>query len=226
MLAEIRVGPVVASDGTVQPARAAKTGEILTSDVHGRFYEAAIRGQIYSAGMTALTSISAATFTVATTGNTATPIIGVYNPPGSGKNLVILQARLQAAITALTATGAGAFIWMVGAASGASTTGVLPRSRNTLSSAGSVAKDVSGVALTGITVTLAAFDASGLSGGPTINASTLQTAAGLSPTLAASTDNIDGALIIPPGFVLSLQCSTTPVAVSAVSNLLWEEVSI
>ena len=226
MLAETRVGPITAADGTVQPARAAKTGEILTSDVHGRFYESNIRNNIYCAGMTT-TAINNATFTTATTNNTTTPILGVWNPAGSGKNLVILQARLQATITAATATGGGAFVWMVGTATGAASTGTAPRNRNMLVASGSVAKDMSGVALTGLTVTLAFLDTSGLSAGAVASFSEVGTAVGFVPAQGGTCiDNIDGALIVPPGFVLSLQCTTTPVAHSAASSLIWEEVSI
>jgi hypothetical protein len=48
---------------------------------------------MFGGGMT-LTSISNVTFTTATLGATCTPITGIYNPIGSGKNCVILQMQL------------------------------------------------------------------------------------------------------------------------------------
>ena len=46
------------------------------------------------------------------------------------------------------------------------------------------------------------------------------------PPLQGFTENFDGSLIIPPGYVLALMATTTPVAHSAVSNILWEEVPL
>src|SRR5258705_7875934 len=110
MLAEVRTGPVVTADGSINPARNDKTGALVLTDAHGRFQEAALRGNLFSAGMTT-TSISGAPFTTGTLTASCTPIIGLWNPVGSGKNLVVLQVRLQVIITALNRTGPGAFVW-------------------------------------------------------------------------------------------------------------------
>lgn len=223
---EGQVGPRVLGDGAPAPARLTKTGALGTADVHGRFQEAALRNRLYSDGMT-LTSISNTTFSTGTLGATATPILGVWNPLNSGTNLVILQARLQVINTALQVTGPGAFMWASSFNNGAITTGNAPLNRATLQPVGSVAKGVSGVALTGLTNNLVVRDASGLGGGPISNLSTLQTAAGLMPFAAPDVDNIDGAYVVPPGGVLALLATTNPpVAISAASSLLWEELPI
>jgi len=69
-------------------------------------------------------------------------------------------------------------------------------------------------------------EAAGAGGGPISNLSTLQTAAGLMPFNTAEIDLIDGAFVVPPGGVLALLATGTPVAISAASSLLWEEVSV
>jgi hypothetical protein len=46
------------------------------------------------------------------------------------------------------------------------------------------------------------------------------------PTNVAQIDNIDGAIVVPPGGVLALLATGTPVAVSAASSLLWEELPV
>src|SRR5262245_46087296 len=106
-----RVGPTLGTTGTAAPFRADITGAQIVSDAHGRFQEAALRGTLFSAGMTT-TSISNATFTTGTLGSTGTPIIGLWNPMNSGKNLIVLQVRVQLIANAVTTfTGPGALVW-------------------------------------------------------------------------------------------------------------------
>lgn len=223
---EGQVGPRQIADGSPAPARLSRTGATVTSEAHGRFQEAALRGKLFADGMT-LTSISNATFSVGTLGATATPVLGVWNPLNSGVNLAVLQARLQIVNTALQVTGPGAFVWATSFANGAITTGNAPLNRATLQPFGSAARGLSGVALTGLTNNLVVRESSGLGGGPISNLSTLQTAAGLMPFSTADVDNIDGAYIVPPGGVLALLTTTNPaVAISAATSLLWEELTI
>lgn len=227
MINEIKVGPQVLQDGTIAIARAEKSGAITVVDAHARFQEAAYRGALFSAGMT-ITSISNATFSTATLGTTATPIIGVWNPTGSGKNLVILQARVQSVVTAATATGPGAYMWCTAVGQSAISTGITPLNRFSLQASGSVAKGYANTALTGLSGNLTVQEASGIQAGPQGNFSEVGTAVGFVPTPSAViVEPIDGAFIVPPGGVLALLCTTNaPVAVSAASSLLWEEIAI
>lgn len=225
-LAQGTAGPVIIQDGAIGPSglRQGRQGDAIVSELHGRFYEQNFRGGLFSGGMT-LTSISNATFSTGTLGATATPILGVWNPLGSGKNLVILQARVSPVNTALQTTGAGSLMWATATGQGAISTGNIPVSRSLLTAAGSVAKDMSGVALTGLSGSLVVRDATALGSGVISNLSTLQTAAGLFPPQFPSVDNVDGAWIVPPGGVLAVLCTTNPpVAISAASSILWEEV--
>jgi hypothetical protein len=213
------------SEGAPTVPTVLRTGEFGVSDLHGRFQEAALRGNLYSGGMT-LTSISNATFSTGTLGATATPIVGVYNPVGSGKNLVILQAKVVPVNTALQTTGAGALVWAT-ATNQTLSTGNNPLNKLTLLAAGSVAKDMTGVALTGLSGSLTVRDAAALSAGTLNNTSFLQTAVGALPAQVPSVDNIDGSIIVPPGGVLALLCTTNPpVAISVASSILWEEVNV
>jgi hypothetical protein len=150
----------------------------------------------------------------------------VWNPLNSGVNLVILQLRLQLVNTALQVTGQGALVWTTSYGNAAISTGNSPLNRVTLQSTGSIAKGMSGVALTGLTNSLVVREVAGAGGGPMSNLSTLQTAAGLMPINVAQIDHVDGAIVVPPGGVLALLASGTPVAVSAASSLLWEELPV
>ena len=217
-----QVGPQAVVDGSSVPPRLIRTGEFAVSEVHGRFYEQNYRGNVYSGGMS-LTSINAATFTTATLGPTATPIIGLWNPATSPVNLVVIQAQLQAVLTALAATGAGSFQWCTSIGNSGLTLGTAPLNRKTLAQSGSQAKDMSGVALTGLTNNLVVRNAAGLAIGSIYNVTATATAP--APTLP-SVENIDGAWIIPPGGVIALLSSSTPVAHSVASGIIWEEVAV
>lgn len=225
MLAELQTGAQSVSDSTKTLARAGRQGDLIVSELHGRFYEQNFRGKLFSGGM-ALTSISAATFTTGTLGVTCTPIIGVWNPLSNSVNLVILQAYLNVIVTAATNTGPGGFSWATGTAESAISTGTTPFSRSTLLAAGSSAKDMCGIALTGKAANLVVRTASGLGGGSLANFSFVGTAVGQVTGGVGQTENLDGSFIVPPGGVLALLSNTQAVAHSAVAGLLWEEVPV
>ena len=220
-----RVGPDTLADGAQAKMRQGKSAEMISTDLHGRFFEQNYRGYVFSGGM-GFTSISNATYTVATLGNTATPVLGVWNPASSLVNLVILQATLGVGVTALQATGAGPFIWCTSTGNGALTLGANPLNRKSLVAAGSSAKDMTNAALTGLTNNLVQKFASGLGGGSNVQAAFLATQVGALPPNIAFQEIIDGAIIVPPGGVLALLSAATGVAHSASSGLLWEEVPL
>ena len=214
-----------ASDGSPINWRSSKQGDGLMSKLHGDRYETNYRGNFFSGGMT-LTSISAATFTTATLGATCTPILGIWNPLGSGKNAIIDQSILQVILTALTSTGPGAFMWATSTGNAAISTGNTPLNRSTLQQAGSVCKDMSGVALTGLTNNLVVRGAAAIAGGSNYNVSGVATASGFQTTFQAQEERVTGGWIVPPGGVLALLCTTTPVAHSAASGWTAEEVPV
>ena len=232
MLAQGQVGAPAASSapGAFPNARQGNLNELVVSEGRGRFAEAAYRNQIFGAGF-GLAAINNATFTVATTGVTATPIVGVFNQIGSTVNLEILQATLAITTTALTATGGGPFVWMMAPTTAALTAAALvnPWNMKTLAQAGSQAKAIgqaSATPLTAMTGTLATFRASALGGGSIYNISEVATAAGFHTQLMAFTENFDGSLFVPPGYILALMATTTPVAQSAVAGLIWQEIPL
>lgn len=84
---EQNVGPISAADGNNDgPVRQAKTGELVLSQVHGRYHEASSRGFIYTAANQAAQAVSVALAT------TYTGIL-LYNPPGSGRILSLLKLK-------------------------------------------------------------------------------------------------------------------------------------
>lgn len=221
------VGPqgVKLADGVTVDIALDNVGAALVSERQARFQELAQRGALYGGGMT-VTSINNVTFTSATLGATCTPILGLWNPLNSSINCVMLQAALAVAITALQATGGGPFVWAVATGQSALTLGGAPWKRNSLVQVGSVAKTfMSSPALTGLVGNLAVMEGSELTGGSALNIATLQTAAGfVTQAVQKAVQDFDGSLIVPPGGVLALLATTTPVAHSAAGRLLWAEV--
>lgn len=220
-----QVGPVAAADGSNVDLRQGRSAELIVQELHGRFYEQNFRNALYSGGM-GLTSIANATFTSGTLGATCTPIAGVWNPVTSIVNVVVLQAVLGVTMTALQATGGGPYVWAASIDNATITTGNVPLNRKSLVKVGSQAKDMSGVALTGLSSNLVVVMGSALGGGSASSAAFLATAAGMQTQELGSVENIDGGLIVPPGGVIALLATTTPVAHSAVSGLVWEEVPL
>ena len=217
-----KVGSDWGGAGTFKPFTAGISGGQRVVDAHGRFTDAALANRLFCGGL-GLTAITNATFTVATLTASATPIIGLWNPSSSGKNLVVYQASLAVIQTALQATGPGGYVWAVSNGNGALTLGANPYSRLSLAATGSVAKFYCGVALTGLTNNLVVAFGSALGGGSTYNAALLGTAAGFQTPQITSVENFDGGLIVPPGGVLALLATTTPVAHSVVPSIMWEE---
>ena len=226
MLNEQRVGPITALEGTVNPARAGRSGELIVQDLHGKFYEQNYRGAVYSDGLATVQAITAATYNIATLGATATPICGLYNPPNSPVNAVLLYAVLNAIKTALQNTGCGPFFWCTSVGNLAITTGVTPLNRKTLVAAGSYCKGMAATALTGLTNNLTVKGASALSGGSSSLAAFLETQAGMATIPQGQKEVFEGEWIIPPGGVIALLAGSAPVAVSATSMLVWEEVPV
>lgn len=220
-----QAGPRAISDGVVEDVRLGRTGEVVVQELHGRFYESCARGNVYSDGF-GLTSINAATFTVGGIGATTTPVLGLWNPATSTVNCAIIEASLGLVLTALAATGPGGFVWAMSVGNTALTLGSTPLNRKTLALAGSQAKGLAGVALTGRTNDVVVRFGSALGGGSAENVSFTATAVAMQTAQWSSKELFDGTLIVPPGGVLALLATTTPVAHSAVASLVWEEVPV
>lgn len=223
-----QVGPSFLSDGVgTQPFRQGKLGEMIVQELHGRFYEQVVRGNVYSIG-SGTTALSATTITLTAT---STPILGIYNPTTSGVNVVMLQLALSVAANTLTApVPPGAFLLAGSVGNTAVSTGSTPFNRKTMASSGSAVKGFpGGVALTGLTNNVVVFDGlelpnlSGLTNAGTITA---QTSTSNATAGAYGVVNFDGNLIVPPGGVLSLVNTTSTTTYSVAGRLLWEEVAV
>lgn len=210
--------------GTNPTLRQGQLGDLIASELHGRFYEQVYRNNVFSTGSTSLVALSANTITLTAT---TTPILGVYNPTTSTVNLVLLQAALALVPNTLTTpVGPGAIVGGVSVGNGAVSTGLTPWSRKTLTQAGSQAKGFAGsTALTGLTNNLTLIEGYG----ELLNASaqTYGTLAATSPIGSyGGVINFDGQIIVPPGGVFALLNVTSTTTFSHSGRLLWEEVPL
>lgn len=91
------VGPQIAADGTNPAFRQGRSGELLFGELHGRYYEQAYRGNLYVAH-----AIITAPVIYTTAAGTGGPL--VWNPPGSGVNVV--PVALGYGVTVVTTVAA------------------------------------------------------------------------------------------------------------------------
>jgi hypothetical protein len=90
----IRVGPQTLADGVPQAsARGSKEGALITANLAGYYEEAVARGQMFSLTLNAITTTINAGNIVAAAAAAATQF-ALFNPVGSGKNLVLIEFGL------------------------------------------------------------------------------------------------------------------------------------
>lgn len=211
--------------------RQGNQSDLIVSQLHGTRYEQAVRGNTYSIGCqpastVAPTALSAATILLTAS---AQPIVGVWNPSTSGKNLVILEAMLVDVINAVTSVAPGSFVWAGSLLNVAAlTAGLTPFSRKafgpgTLSVAKAFTLSTASL-LTGLTTALTIFEAAEFNVASGL-ATTSVAAATPTPSVSG-VQYFEGSLIVPPGGVLALLNTVSTVTHSVAARLLWEEVPV
>lgn len=215
--------PSAGSPNAVMNGRAGQQGDAIVSELHGRFYEATYRNNVWLGGHTAPVALSANTITLTAT---TTPILGVWNPATNANNLVILQATLTTIANNLTSGAApGAFVWAISLNNGAITTGSNPWNARSLLQSGSNARFFAGsTALTGLTNNLTLVAGANLPSPGAVTYTTLGSTALLNAYVGR--EDFDGSLIVPPGGVLALLNTTSSTGFSCYGRLHWEEVPV
>ena len=217
---QLQVGAPLANTPANQAIfqRGGGLGDTMLSKLQPDGYEALVRSQLFGGGIITALSISAASFTSATTGATATPIWGLYNPSGNTVTCYIWEIGIDFIVTATTATGPGGLVQMVTPVAGPISLGQVPYNMKSWTQTGSTCKCMNGVACTGMTGTLAVA-----MGAPGFGKLTLNTS--LSPALGVTPPWVwrPSLISIPPNCVWGIFGTTTPVAVSATSYGIWSE---
>ena len=214
------VGVQNQADGAFVTGRFGRQGDAIVSELHGRFYEQTTRGNVFSNGTLGLVALSANTITLVAA---TTPILGIYNPPGSGVNVVVIQASLSSGINNTAAVGPGAFVWATSTGNVALTTGSTPFAR-LIGGAVAKSKGLAGVALTGLTNNLVVQEASDFPSPNIITTTAVPTT--VTTPMANVVQNFDGGLIIPPGGILALLNTVSTTTISVFGRMKWEEVPV
>ena len=201
MIGKILTGLQSNADATLIVPRAGKNGDTIVSELHGRKYEQTLRGYRFGVSNQAA---------VATTAGLATTFTGlaVANPAGSGRNLVIERFSYANTVAVPTACAIG-LMTGAGAAAGA----LVPRNR--------------------LTGTASPATVATASAGATIATPVLEQIFSTHGTIATTGQgngapmvvDLEGSLIIPPGFFVASFTSAATTA-AFIFSLEWEEVPI
>ena len=182
-------------------------GELGVSEFLPRYHALAKSGCLFSLSAAA---VNPATFIGAAAGS---PLFGLYNPANSGKDLIILQARVAIRNTGSAAINSALNFWGVNQG-GASVTGTQTQARQmySQSNTGSVAY---GMVNTANTAALASTLIA-----PSIS---VQATAANANLIAQLLDPVDGAIIVAPGSYLAYGAAAVLTSGSLDAALLWAE---
>ena len=201
-LLDIKVGPIPAAFGAIgEQLRAGSMGQLVVADAHGRYYEAASRGNLYAASMQAGAALGTALTATAVT-------LTLYNPLGSG----VLVSLLSCSVAVTTApAGAASYVY---AANVVTNTAVPSSTTSAL---------ISGMPLGNASVGKAAcYTAATLPAAPRVirvHSSILATG---STGIMFAQDEVAGAIVLGENSAVTLQGLTT--ASSGIVSFLWEEI--
>src|SRR5213594_591951 len=202
-----RVGELLGADGAIQPLRLTRKGGLGSADVQAKYQEAVLRGNVYYLA----TGAAAPTPFVGAAGGT--PLIGVYNPTGSGKALVFLVASTHPTAVPTAAGVINPELW---AGVSVLPTGTVTSPTNMASQqlTGSAAK---GFVNTATTSSTAINLVTGLS-------SFWWATAAAGAQMSNGLIDLAGIIVATPGILVALGVRTVPTSTTTDAFLMWEEV--
>jgi hypothetical protein len=186
-----------------------ETSDLLVTELQARYYENNYRGATF------FTSIAAAAGTAYTGAAGGTPLLAIWNPPGSGVNVVLKNVSVSV-VAAASAAGQTQFRLYGGPTASLTGTVVSPYSANSLQKAGSKVAAVNNVATTSSTA---------LNYIKTIGTYYWATAAGAFLEQPIEVD-IAGSILIVPGNMVALGAVTIPTSMTNDAAIFWDEVAI
>lgn len=186
-------------------------GESAVSEVLPRYTALTWSGQVFSVSLATAAAITAY---VGAAGGT--PALAVWNPTGSGRNMVLLSAGFG---NVVAASAAGTVSWTAYFGPTAAITQATlnpPTNMSTLNATGSVMKGYSNVALTSSTA---------LTNVIPLGSYYWATAAGAALTQQSPIE-IPGYVLIPPGSMVALGGSSALTSATWIANLTWAELPV
>jgi hypothetical protein len=216
-MTETAIGPGVNADGRGPSSlRLDRQLALVTVNSHGSLYEQASRGNLFTCSG-AVTGITVAAGHVAPPAAAAATTLTLSNPVGSGYNLEILLGILNH----LTGTpGTGCWSWCTANAVGATVITATPNAVVRPCLAGGANSIASG------------YTATALTGGPLhvisrqMPSSVFAGAIGATSVNTVGIDIVDGGLVIPPGFIVTLAPPATGTTHVVAATILFAQVAI
>lgn len=204
LLAEVRSGPVNTSYGGVNPARSDRSGALINSEGHAKFQEPVLQGNVYTCTNPQATPVTTQAGLSATT-----PVLVLYNPAGSGKNIVLIEDTIG-----LAAAPVAASVFSMAVFQGAPTATTVG---NTFANLISVVTSLGTANPSG-----QCYRISTLASAPTAIRYIGQVTGAATLTPPVFADVVDGKIILQPGSGVTFQTTT---AASIVGSFTWEEVA-
>jgi hypothetical protein len=213
MLIQNQVGPVATttsiSAGLQSPARAGQLGDMIVSELHGRYYETTYRRNSFLATSPSASVTSAG---IVASGAAYTGLV-LYNPVGNTNNLVVNKIGASFPVAPAAAITVG--LTTIGVVSAVAST---------------TAANTRNLFLGGAAPTAAAYSIATITYG---TAATVAQVIGSVGTGAVTTFNLvngvvdlEGGLVVPPGYAVSIYTSTAANTAGFVGSIQWEEVPV
>ncbi len=184
-------------------------GELLESRLLPDYYTLLKSGKVFTS------SVVAANPAAFTGGAAGTPLIGLYNPVGSGVDLVLLEVAVAIRTTGTAAVGIDFNHWGVNQGGVAVTgTATAPRNLYSLAATGSAATAMVNV------VNTAALASAVIRPSVSVGTTTV------TPTLNLGLfrDEIKGGIVVAPGCYYAFGSVVAPTAASIDSAVIWAEI--
>jgi hypothetical protein len=212
MLIQGQVGQALpASSGSTPAVRVGNLGDMIVSELHGRYYETTYRRNMFVGTSTGQNISVGGNVSAGTTANTAI----LYNPVSSNVNLVLNKVGINTSVV-------GTANAIVGLATGFSATGI-----------GSVVSPSTSTG--GTAVTRGAVPGQPAGQGVVYASANLVTGSTVSHSLtsinsAVATQgtvvDLEGSLIVPPGGFVSLYATAAQTGSQFAVSYQWEEVPL
>ena len=207
MISEIRIGETISSDGSQVTVRGAKTGELVTAQAHGKYYESTSRNNTYGGAIIGqVTTVGLAT--------TYTGLV-LSNPIGSPYNLSLNSCGYAFTVAFPAAAVIGLMTGYHASTNVVHTAAVTPRSQKFIGNSGGSYGLLDSSATLPVAPTVNMIFGAGLTGAITTT-----------PSISSNIIDIDGGLILPPGAFCAFYTSTVSGAAAGAFSFVWEEILI
>lgn len=218
-IANVGYPGVLAENADAKP-RIARDACVIIQDGHGRYLEPLMRGNCFSI-MTAAAGITLGANNAILTAATAQPIVGIWNPPGSGVYANILEVIYGPQATGAAAVNEGIPVYQIAVAGPQaiiSQAGTQSTSMKTLTIGGGKCLGLLNQALTGNTAAWTQLKPF-VGGGPRFAAPTASINVN-----GLARDETAGTILVPPGVAWGLFVLASGTAITVGASALYEEI--